>query len=155
MSLLPWVLALHTLAAVIWVGGMFFAHMLLRPALGDRQPADRLGLWRQVLPRFFRWVWLSIATLLVTGYGVVLWGYGGFGNLPPHVDIMQTTGLMMMALYAYLFFLPWRAFRRSFDKGELAGAAGQLGKIRQIITINLPLGLFTTAVGATGGFWTY
>ena len=47
----------HTLAAVIWVSGMFFAHMALRPALMEEQPPTRLQVWRNVFPRFFAWVW--------------------------------------------------------------------------------------------------
>ena len=58
-------MGLHTLAALVWVGGMFFAHIVLRPALGPLEPSQRLAIWRQVLPRFFIWVWASIITLLV------------------------------------------------------------------------------------------
>jgi len=38
--------ALHVLAAVVWVGGMFFAWMVLRPAaVSALQPPERLMLW--------------------------------------------------------------------------------------------------------------
>jgi len=49
-------MTLHVLAAVIWVGGMFFAHMVLRPSAGPLEPAVRLSLWSRVFPRFFFWV---------------------------------------------------------------------------------------------------
>lgn len=146
-------LGLHTMAAVIWVGGMFFAHTALRPALAASDPALRLEVWRRVLPRFFAWVWLSILTLLVTGYGVIVYGYGGFAGLAPHINIMQGIGLLMMLLYAALYFRPYAAFRRALDTGNNMAATAALGRIRQIISINLPLGLITSAVGATGGFW--
>lgn len=151
----PLVLALHTMAAVIWVGGMFFAHVALRPALAPVAPPERLALWSRVFPRFFGWVWASIAVLLITGYGVVYWGYEGMAGAGLHIHIMQATGLLMMVLYAFLYFAPYRAFRQALASGDMAGAAGHLAKIRQIITINLPLGLFTAAIGATGGFWAY
>ena len=147
-------LALHTVAATIWVGGMFFAHMALRPALPAMPPPERLGLWRRVLPRFFAWVWVAVATLLVTGYGVVYGGYGGFAGIGMHIQIMQVTGLVMMALYAVLYFGPYQRFKRAFDSGDLPAAAAAQGRIRQIIQINLPLGLITAAIGATGAFWT-
>ena len=42
-------IALHLLAAVIWVGGMFFAYMALRPAAASLlEPPLRLPLWSQV-----------------------------------------------------------------------------------------------------------
>jgi hypothetical protein len=47
---------LHTLAAVVWVGGMFFAYNVLRPSTGPLEPAERLALWQRVLSRFFPWV---------------------------------------------------------------------------------------------------
>ena len=61
-------LALHTLAAVLWVGGMFFALVVLRPAADGLDGPERLRLWRRVFARFFPWVWVAVATLLVTGY---------------------------------------------------------------------------------------
>lgn len=152
--IIPTALALHTLAAVIWVGGMFFAHMALRPAMMEEMDAEhRLRLWRRILPRFFAWVWLSIAVLLVTGYGVVWWGYGGMGVLPLHVNIMQGTGLLMMLLYVVLYFGPYQGFQRAMAKGDTTLAARGHQRIRRIIVTNLVLGLFTSAIGATGPLW--
>lgn len=149
-------LAIHSLAAVIWVGGMFFAHVVLRPAALDLAPSERLGLWRRVLPRFFTWVWLAIATLLVSGYGVLLVGYrGGLTGGALHIDLMQLIGLVMMVNFAYLYFLPFRAFKRHVDAAAYPEAAQSLARVRTVVTVNLVLGLFTTAVGATGTLWAY
>lgn len=152
----PLLIGLHTLAAMIWVGGMFFAHMALRPSLAEMAPPERLGLWRRVLPRFFLWVWISIAVLLVTGYGILLAGYqGGFGGGGLHVDIMQGTGLLMMALFTYMFFGPFQAFKRFLAAADLPKAAIFLARIRHVVTVNLILGLFTVFIGATGTFVGY
>jgi uncharacterized membrane protein len=149
-------IAVHTLAAVVWVGGMYFAHVVLRPALAEATPAVRLGLWRRVLPLFFSRVWLAIATLLVTGYGVLLTGYrGGVSGGALHVDIMQITGLTMMALYCYLWFFPYRAFKGAMEIDDLAAAGAAQARIRQVVTINLGLGLLTVFVGAAGTFIGY
>ncbi len=49
--------ALHVLAAVLWVGGMFFAWMVLRPAaVAVLQAPERLRLWAEVFRRFVQWV---------------------------------------------------------------------------------------------------
>ncbi len=46
--------ALHVLAATVWVGGMFFAWMVLRPAaVAMLQAPERLRLWTDVFRRFF------------------------------------------------------------------------------------------------------
>ena len=81
-------LLFHILAAVIWVGGMFFAHQMLRPAAGALDPAQRLPLWRRVFSRFFPWVWASIVALLASGYAMIFLGFGGFGHVGLYVHVM-------------------------------------------------------------------
>src|SRR5690242_9056842 len=115
-------LLFHILAAVIWVGGMFFAHVMLRPSVAPLEPAQRLALWRRVFSRFFPAVWLTIIALLGSGYGMVLFGMGGFANARLHVHIMQAIGIVMMLAFGHLYFAPWRRFRRSLDAGDVAAA---------------------------------
>ena len=145
--------ALHALAAVIWVGGMFFAYMVLRPAAGPLETPARLALWQRVFGRFFPWVWASIAVLLISGYAMLMMRFGGFAGAPPHINVMQLTGIAMMLLFLHLFFAPWRRFSRAVDAEALADAGVALSQIRRIVAINLALGLLTLAVGASGRFW--
>ncbi len=126
-------LAFHTLAAVLWVGGMFFALMVLRPSTLALEPAIRLKLWHGVFSRFFPWVWLFIAVLLISGFAMLFWGLGGFGARPS-VDAMTALGLVMVAIYSHLYFALWQHFRRA-------------------VTINLALGIATVMIGAGGGYW--
>ena len=146
-------LLFHILAAVIWVGGMFFAHVILRPAAGVLDPPVRLPLFRRVLGNFFPWVWAAIIALLASGYGVLLPGLGGFAHAPAYVQIMQGLGIIMMLAFFHLFFAPWRRFQAALDRGELPVAAAQLGQIRHIVLFNLVLGLIVVVVGATGRYW--
>jgi len=146
-------LLFHILAAVVWVGGMFFAHQMLRPAAGALEPAQRLPLWRRVFSRFFPWVWASIVALLASGYAMVFLGFGGFSHVGLHVHVMQGLGIIMMLAFGHLYFAPWRRFRVAVDAGELAAAAKQLDQIRMIVTFNLVLGLVVVIVGATGRYW--
>lgn len=142
----------HILAAVVWVGGMFFAHSMLRPALGPLDPPVRLGLWRRVFARFFPAVWVSIVVLLVSGFGMVA-VLGGFGAVGIHVHLMLAIGIVMMMAFAHLYFAPWRRFRRAVDAGDFPAAAAQLAQIRGIVTFNLVLGLLVVVIGATGRYW--
>ncbi len=70
----------HILAATIWVGGMFFAHVMLRPAAAALDPPLRLALFRRVLGNFFPWVWGCVVVLLASAYGVMLPALGGFAH---------------------------------------------------------------------------
>ncbi len=58
METSPIATGLHAVAATIWVGGMFFAYMILRPALGYLEGPDRLRIWQEVFQHFFPWVGL-------------------------------------------------------------------------------------------------
>jgi uncharacterized membrane protein len=144
---------LHVVAAVVWVGGMFFAYMVLRKSVGPLEPPARLALWHRVLGRFFPWVWASIGLLLISGYSMLFHAFGGFAGAPPHINVMQGTGLVMMLLFLHLFFAPWRRFGVTVKRGAFPEAAKELEQIRRIVAINLALGLVTVTVGASGRFW--
>ena len=74
-------ITLHLLSVVIWVGGMFFAYMALRPAAGSLlEPPVRQTLWVAVFNRFFVWVWISIITLLISGFWMIFAELGGMAN---------------------------------------------------------------------------
>ncbi len=146
-------LALHVVSAVIWVGGMAFAYLVLRPSVGPLDPATRLALWRRVFSLFFRWVWASIVGLLVSGYGMILVYLGGLRGVGVHVHVMQVIGIIMMLLFIYLFVSPWRQFQAAIDKGAVPKASAVLERIRLVVATNLILGLVAVVVGATGRYW--
>jgi uncharacterized membrane protein len=145
--------ALHALAAAVWVGGMFFAYLVLRPSAGPLDPPLRLALWNRVFSRFFPWVWASIIVLLASGYAMLFLHFGGFAGAPLHINLMQATGILMMLLFLHLYFAPWRRFSRAVGAGAFEPAASALNQIRRIVGINLVLGLVTVTLGASGRFW--
>jgi len=130
-------LLVHTLSAVVWVGGMFFAHQALRPAAAA----------------FFAWVFAAIVLLLVTGYAMVFAVYGGFGGIGLHINLMQAIGIVMMLLFLHLYFAPWQRFRSAVARQDWAEGGRQLGQIRTIVTINLVLGVIVVAIGSSGRYW--
>lgn len=148
-------LALHILSAVIWVGGMFAAYMCLRPAAGPLEAPQRLALWRRFFAKFFPWVWVSVVLLLATGYWMLVTSFGGFARAPLYINLMQTLGLVMAALFFWLFHGPWLKLKRAVDAKDWPAAGGQLNRIRQIIMINLPIGLIVAIIGGTGRYWNY
>lgn len=144
---------LHSLAAVVWVGGMFFAHFALRPSLPVLEPPQPLKLWSQVFPRFFAWVWVSIVVLLASGYAIVFVDYGGFAGTPLYVHVMQGIGLVMVALFVLLYTVPFQRFLKEVAAENWPEAAKNQAQIRRIVVTNLTLGLITVAIGASGRFW--
>lgn len=153
MEASPIATGLHALAAIIWVGGMFFAYMILRPAVSYMQGPDRLTMWQATFQRFFPWVWVSVVMLPATGYWIVFVDIGAFEWAGLHIHIMHGLAIIMIALYVYLYFRPYARFRTAVTGDHWKDAAHQLAIIRKIVGFNLILGLLTSAVGASGRLW--
>jgi uncharacterized membrane protein len=146
-------LILHALSAVVWVGGMFFAHQVLRPAAATLEPGPRLALWSRVLGRFFAWVFAAVILLLLSGYTMVFDVFGGFAKIGLHIQLMQGIGILMVLLFLHLYFAPWRRFRAAVARQDWAEGGRQLGQIRTIVTVNLVLGIIVVAIGSSGRYW--
>lgn len=140
-------LALHLLGAVVWVGGMAFALMVLRPSLGLLPPSQRLTLHSAVFTRFFRIVWHAMPVVLLSGYAMVHL-FGGFAELEPPIHVMHGLGLAMTLIFLVIFFGPWKAMRAALAKGDTAVASVTVNRIRHLITANLVLGAITIVVAA-------
>lgn len=145
--------ALHAVAAVLWVGGMFFAYVILRPSVSDYAAPQRLVLWNRVFDRFFPWAWAAVIVLPATGYGTVFLDFGGFDNAGLHIHLMQGFGLVMIALFFYLYTIVYPQYRRLVGAETWPEAAKQLATIRRIVGTNTVLGFLTVAIGASGRFW--
>ncbi|PIR25137.1 MAG: hypothetical protein COX62_00785 [Deltaproteobacteria bacterium CG_4_10_14_0_2_um_filter_43_8] len=146
-------ITLHLLAALIWVGGMFFTYVVLRPASRSlAETSERLRLWSHVLTRFFKWVWLSLITLLVTGYWMIFAYYGGFKHLSINVHLMQMLGIIMMLMFMHVYFAPYKRLRACLSQGKQELADKQLNQIRMFALINLVLGIITVILGVTGKY---
>lgn len=154
MENLPAIMTLaHAIAAVVWVGGMVFAHQVLRPAMGFLEPPQRLTLWAAVFRRFFIAVWVAIAVLLATGYHMVFAEYEGFDQAGLYIHLMHGNGLLMTALFVFLFFVPYPRYRAFVAAGDWRDAAAQLNLIRRIVGVNMVLGIINIAVGSSGRLW--
>lgn len=145
-------LSLHLLSAVIWVGGMFFAYVCLRPVAAQLlDPPVRLTLWRGVFQNFFVFVWLSVVVLIATGHWLIAL-YGGMTNIGKHVHIMLGLGYIMFLIYGHLFFAVFKRFKMAVAISDWDDAANRLVTIRKLVGINLLLGLIIVVVASGGRF---
>lgn len=144
-------LMLHVLGVVVWVGGMFFAYVCLRPALVELlAPPERLRLWRSVLARFFVWVWWAIA--LIVASGLVIFVRHGFAAAPLNWHLMMASGLVMIVIFAFVARILYPALSRAVDAEDWKAGSLALTRIRQMVGTNLILGLLTVAVATLGSF---
>ena len=151
MSLL---IVLHVLSAVIWVGGMFFAYMALRPVAASLlEPPHRLNLWAQVFQKFFPWVWLAVVVLLVTGFWMMFGYLGGMAHAPKYIHVMMGLGIVMMLIFFHVYFAPFRRLKQAVAAQDWQTGGAKLGQIRMLIGLNLVLGLIVVIIGAGGRFF--
>jgi len=142
-------LLLHLLAVVIWVGGMFFAHLCLRPAaLEHLQPPQRLPFLHGVYRRFFRWVTVAIVLVILSGFAML--HRSGFATVPPAWQLMMVAGLVMSAIFVSILLGPYQTMGQALAAADIPAAAAAQGQIRQRVLINLILGLLTIVVATIG-----
>lgn len=152
-SAMPIAIGFHLCSAVVWVGGMFFAHMVLRPAaIHVLEPPLRLLLWRQILARFFPWVWLSVIVLTVTGYWAVVANLGGLNQQSWHILLMQLIGIPMILVFLYIYFIPYQGLKTAVVKQDWSNGGKQLSTIRKLVGINLILGIGLVIIGSAGRY---
>ncbi len=150
LNLLPIALSAHILGIIVWVGGMFFAHQALRPAIVEvLEPPQRLQLWVATFKRFFLWVWIAIVLVLVSG----LWMFIRYPEPPIFMHIMLGLGIIMMLIFLHVFFAPYKKLKRAVIEERWADGAKSLGQIRQLVGINLSLGLITAIVATAGKYY--
>ncbi|MGE8484363.1 CopD family protein [Pseudomonas sp. FP1740] len=143
------VYTLHVLAALVWVGGMFFAWMVLRPAaLKALEGPARLKLWVEVFQGFFRWVWVAVVLLPISGVGMIHLQFTGFEAAPRYVQVMMGLYVVMTALFIRIQALLLPELRTAVAAQDWPTGAATLGKIRRLVGINLMVGLVLVAIAA-------
>ena len=145
-------LALHVLSAVIWVGGMFFAYMALRPVAGRLlEPPLGLRLWSEVLQVFFAWVWVLVLVLWTTGLWLLVSRFSDIAQIPLYVHLMAGLAAVMTLIFSFTFFGPYRYLRAAVTRGLWTEANFELTRVRRLVATNLALGL--VLVSAVGARW--
>ncbi|WP_448091996.1 CopD family protein [Pseudomonas lini] len=143
------VYTLHILAALVWVGGMFFAWMVLRPAaMKALEGPARLKLWVEVFQGFFRWVWIAVVLLPISGVGMIHLQYTGFEAAPQYVQVMMGLYVVMTALFIRIQALLLPELRTAVAAQDWPTGAAVLGRIRRLVGINLMVGLVLVAIAA-------
>jgi uncharacterized membrane protein len=144
-------LTLHLLAVIIWVGGMFFAHMVLRVAINQTlEPHVRLQLMLKVFDGFFPWVWLSVILILASGYWMLFMFHAEESAF--WLSFMSGTGTLMAAIFVFIYAIPYHQLGSSLKTHDMPKAVASITLIRQLILTNLILGLLTTVAALLGKY---
>ena len=134
----------HLSAAIVWLGGMFFAYFCLRPASGAvLEPPQRLTLWAAVLARFLSFT--AVAVLAILASGAMLLSRTGLSQAPLGWHIMLSLGLVMSGVFAYVYLALYPKLREHCTSSAWPAAAGALNSIRRLVALNLVLGIGAVA----------
>jgi uncharacterized membrane protein len=135
-------LFLHLSGAIVWVGGMFFAYFCLRPAAAQiLEPPKRLPLWAATFERFFRYTAVAVVVMLAAGLAMLF--QVGFGRAPTGWHIMFTLGLVMAAVFGYVYLALYPRLKSHCAASAWPAAANTLNSIRRLVATNLVLSVLT------------
>jgi copper resistance protein D len=142
---------LHVLAALLWLGGMFFFAVVGAPVLRRvDSPALRAHLYRELGSRFRTVGWAAIVVLVLTGLlnlqlrGLLRWevlGSGPFWATPYGHSLAWKLGAVgaMIGISAYHDFVSGPAATRlepgSADGARARRSAAWLGRMNAVIGI--------------------
>jgi uncharacterized membrane protein len=138
LSYVVWlVTAIHLLCVVLWVGGMAFLLLTLRPSVSVIDPTARLALQGAVFRRFFRSIWQVMPMAIVSGLLLLILSYSHHA-LPWPVMVMQTGGVLMAAIFIGMVLVPNKRFQAKLAAG--AATAEDIVPIRRLIWLSLGIG---------------
>lgn len=134
----------HLVAAIVWLGGMSFMLLALRPSLPALDaPAQRLKLLVTVLRRFFATVWAAIVVLLLSG--AYLYGHADAQSVPLGWHLMSGIGVLMFLIFGHLYFSPYRRLQQAVAAADWPAAAGRATAIARLVSVNFVLGWLAVA----------
>ncbi|MDP2825523.1 MAG: CopD family protein [Sulfuritalea sp.] len=140
---------IHLLGVVVWVGGMFFAHVCLRPvAAAQLPPPQRLPLLAAVLGRFFAAVGVAVVAILITG--LLRFGELGAAATPWRWHAMAATGSAMMLIYLLIVLRYYPRLKAAVAAQTWPAGGAAMDAIRKLVLLNLVLGVVTIAIALAG-----
>jgi len=141
-ALIFWV---HMLAAVVWIGGMVFNLLVVRPSMGVVDLPQRLKLADNILRRFIPVVWISVGLLVLTGLLMTLKRVAsfeillktGYGNI---LILKLTVVAVMISIVASIRYSLLPRFESLIDS-QSNDLNKVLGQMVTLVKVNLVLGV--------------
>lgn len=143
---------LHLVAAIVWMGGMAFMLLALKPAaIALLEPQPRARLMGAVWQRFFAMVIVSIVVLLATGTHLYTAAFKaakaatGVGSVALGWNVMLVLGITMMLIFGHIYFAGFKRFKRAVAAGEWPVAAKAAAQVQALVLANFILGWLAIA----------
>lgn len=110
--MLKFLLFLHVISAIFWIGGMLFLTLVIAPYLMTIAPKEKSKLYQTLGKKFRLYGWISIVILLVTGPAILYMLYdipltGVFGSEAMSTGLGKAVAIkvaLVMLIVASSFF---------------------------------------------------
>ena len=149
--------AIHLLAVIAWVGGMFFMLMCLRPAVHEVLEAPpRVRLMHSTLRRFLRIISIAALAIFVSGAAMValVWrdraAAGLAFNMPLDWYAMAVLFFVMLAVFLHVRLDLFPRVARAIEAETWPAGGAALLAIRWEVAINLVIGIFIVVMVRLG-----
>ena len=149
------VLALHIVGIVVWLGGLFFVTFIAAPSVGRLDAAAARAFWRHLLSRFLVFGGASLVLVIATGVAMVFLVFGGYAHIPGLHRVNMMIGIPAIALFGYVAVVPWRRLRRACDAGDEVSADRSIRLARALVAAALMLGLTAAATSALARYYAF
>jgi uncharacterized membrane protein len=150
--------AIHLLAIVVWIGGMFFMHFCLRPAAAEvLEPPARVRLMHATMRRFFAMVTAAIALVLLSGAAMIglasheATRSGLAFNMPLDWYAMVGLFVVMLLVFTHVRLVLFRRLEAALAAQAWPDAAAAITAIRWEVLLNLVIGVFVVVIVRLGG----
>lgn len=131
---------------------MAFMLLALRPAVvAMLQPPERLMLMGAVWKRFFPVVLVAIVALFSTGTNLYTTAFravkaaSGQGSVPLGWNVMLILGLLMIVIFAYIYWVGYAKFKRAMAVKDWPLAGKAAAQVHMWTVTNFALGLLAIA----------
>ena len=147
---------IHLLSVMVWMGGMVFVQLFLRPALVKLDAADRVRLMHEVLTRFFNAVLVAAGLILASGGWMIgrtarqMAQSGVKFNMPLEWMVMALLGVVMMLIFGHIRFVLYKRLSQAVTAAAWPAGAAALASIRTWVMVNLGLGVVIVVVTLLG-----
>ena len=140
---------LHLLGVIVWIGGMTFMVFCLRPVAAIQlPPPQRVSLLAAVIGRFLGWV--GAALLLIWGSGIARFVQVGAVSIPPHWHAMAKVGAGMTVIFLLIALRFYPRLRAAVAAQDWPAGGRAMDTIRKLVVTNLVLGVATVAIAVLG-----
>lgn len=145
---MQFIVFLHVLSAVIWIGGMIVIRFAIHYSMQNiKDPKIKIGKTLENLKRFFNLVIPSILTLLITAILMLMEFNFNETELNSIAITKEIIWTIMTIIFIFIFIKRNKA-QQFFNSGDFANAKNNLLPIATyLIPINIILGLVAIFLG--------